>query len=148
MSLEFLEESQMLELWNTALSELRGRLSAENFDTWLSTIRFDGIENNIVKLSVPNRFSADWIRAHYLDLILESLCKKTGHETLEVRWTIDASLSTRDHAIPTEPVAPPNLLLPAPPVRSRLTCAYTPCASRPNARSLRPVRSHRRIIRA
>ena len=108
MSHEFQEESDMLELWNTALSDIRGRLSTENFETWLSPIRCRGIENHTVKLSIPNRFSADWVRTHYLDLILESLCKRTGHEALEVKWEIDESLAEQNGAEANTPATLPN----------------------------------------
>lgn len=106
MSNEFQEESATLELWNTALSDLRGRLSTDNFDTWLSPIRYLGIENNTVKLSIPNRFSADWVRTHYLGLIVESLCKRSGLDTLEVQWEIDESLAPRGETKPASSSKP------------------------------------------
>jgi len=85
----------MSELWESALSDLRERLSVESFETWLSPIRFDGIDGRTVQLSFPNRFSADWIRAHYLDLILESLCHKTGSDALQAKLEIDERLADR-----------------------------------------------------
>jgi len=84
-----------MELWKSALSVLRSRLSEENFETWLAPIEFDGMEGQTIFLRVPNRFCQDWIRTHYLELILDSLRDRTGEESIEVRWRIDESLTER-----------------------------------------------------
>ena len=56
----------MNEHWESALTDLRGRLSEENYETWLGPIRFDGFDGRKLSLRIPNRFYADWIRSHYL----------------------------------------------------------------------------------
>jgi len=109
----------MSELWESALLDLRERLSVESFETWLSPIRFDGIDGRTVQLSFPNRFSADWIRAHYLDLILESLCDKTGSDALQAKLEIDEKLADRINHKKTSSssVHPPARVRPEEPTR-------------------------------
>ncbi len=81
--------------WKVALSEIRGKISAESYETWLAPIQFGGIQDSTVLLRIPNRFYADWIRAHYVDLITQSLCGQTGQQSLEVKWEVDERLSDR-----------------------------------------------------
>jgi len=102
----------MTELWERALSDLRSRLSTENFQTWLAPVQCVGIEKDTVTLRIPNRFFQDWISAHYIDLILDSLKRETKQEKLTVSWEIDEELQERVSPTPTEPER-----LPAPQVR-------------------------------
>jgi chromosomal replication initiator protein len=82
--------------WESALADLRGRLSEENFETWLGSIRFDGFDGRKLRVRIPNRFYADWIRTHYLDLLLESLRARSAVEHLEIDWKIDEALLDHD----------------------------------------------------
>ncbi len=83
----------MNEHWESALGDLRGRLSTENFDTWLRPIRFDRLDAGTVHIRIPNRFYAEWIRTHYLDLLLEALKRHAGIGELDVEWKVDESLA-------------------------------------------------------
>ena len=84
--------------WKVALSEIRGKISAESYETWLAPIQFGGIQDSTVLLRIPNRFYADWIRAHYVGLITQSLCGQIGEPNLEVKWEVDERLSDRVEA--------------------------------------------------
>ena len=63
----------MEQLWEKALCTLKTHLSTENFETWLEPVQFGGIESDSLVLRIPNQFFAEWIAAHYLDLILDTL---------------------------------------------------------------------------
>ncbi len=106
----------MKDHWESALADLRDKLSAEHFETWLGAIRFDGFEGNRLRIACPNRFYADWIRAHYLDLLLESLRARACIENIEVEWKVDEALSEpdrrtekRESSAPPRPAEPPRL---------------------------------------
>jgi chromosomal replication initiator protein len=105
----------MTELWERALQDLRERMSGENFDTWLAPVDCLGIEQDVVVLRIPNRFYADWISAHYLDLILDALRTEYDGDPkeLRVRWEVDET--GRERAVPARrsPPAP----APAPSMR-------------------------------
>jgi chromosomal replication initiator protein len=83
----------MNEHWDAALGDLRERLSNENFDTWLRPIRMDRLDGSTVHIRIPNRFYAEWIRTHYLDLLLDALKQHAGVSELDVEWMVDESLA-------------------------------------------------------
>ncbi|HEY8431088.1 MAG TPA: DnaA/Hda family protein, partial [Sandaracinaceae bacterium] len=84
----------MQDLWDTALASLRSRLSEENFQTWLEPVQLERVEGRKVVLRIPNRFYADWISTHYLDLIFESL-RQGGLDPVDVEWLVDDQLQKR-----------------------------------------------------
>jgi len=105
--------SLMDDLWDRALTDLRARLSPENFQTWLAPVRCMGIEGGAVTLRVPNRFSQDWLNAHYMEPILSSLRKETGAPALKVRWEIDESM--QEQAVAARRESPGQAPQPPPP---------------------------------
>ena len=75
----------MNELWERALKDLEGQLSRENFETWLAPVRCVGIEGDTVTLRIPNKFFQDWLSAHYLSHILDSLHRETERDGVSDR---------------------------------------------------------------
>jgi chromosomal replication initiator protein len=63
----------MNRLWRETLTHLEQVLNPQHFSTWIKSIRFVGIEKDLVRLEVPNRFVRDWIREHYSQIIRETL---------------------------------------------------------------------------
>jgi chromosomal replication initiator protein len=63
----------MNRLWRETLTHLEQVLTPQHFSTWIKSIRFVGIEKDLVRLEVPNRFVRDWIREHYSQIIQETL---------------------------------------------------------------------------
>jgi chromosomal replication initiator protein len=123
----------MTELWERALRDLRERMSGENFETWLAPVDCVGIEDDVVVLRIPNRFYADWISAHYLDLIMEALRNEYQGDPAElrVRWEVDDTGKERSVAArpsPPRPSPPPPQVEPArhsgPPLASDLNPKY------------------------
>jgi len=98
----------MNELWERALNDLKGQLSRENFDTWLAPVRCVGIEGDTVTLRIPNRFFQDWLSAHYLSHILESLHRETERDGLKVSWEIDEELQAQVPVSAPEPLPSPS----------------------------------------
>lgn len=107
----------MQEHWQSALSDMRTRLSAENFETWLAPIGWGGCDGHKLRLRIPNKFYADWIRTHYLDILLSLVRDKSGLRDLDVAWEIDERLAeelTKMESRSRES-APPPTMPPAPP---------------------------------
>lgn len=63
----------MNRLWRETLNHLEQVLNPQHFSTWIKAIQFVGIEKDLVRLEVPNRFVRDWIRDHYSHIIQETL---------------------------------------------------------------------------
>ena len=57
--------------WLTVQTEMKNRLGADIYESWLKKINFEEEINNYVLLSVPTRFIRDWITSRYLDQILK-----------------------------------------------------------------------------
>ena len=45
------------------------------FKSWLSSLRFNKINNNILYLSLPSSFLSDWVIPHYGNKI-DTICKR------------------------------------------------------------------------
>ena len=57
--------------WLTVQAEMKNKLGADIYESWLKKISFEEEINNYVLLSVPTRFICDWITSRYLDQILK-----------------------------------------------------------------------------
>jgi chromosomal replication initiator protein len=121
------ELASMQEHWQSALSDMRSRLSAENFETWLAPIGWGGCEGHRMRLRIPNKFYADWIRTHYLDILLGLVRDKSGVRDIDVSWEVDERLAeelmrietrVRESGPPPALAAAPRERAPAEPPRS------------------------------
>jgi chromosomal replication initiator protein len=83
----------MQQHWQNVLTDMRSRLSEENFETWLSPIAFGDFAGSKLRLRIPNKFYGDWIRSHYQDVLLDSLRQKSGVAHIEVMWEVDERLA-------------------------------------------------------
>ena len=66
------------EVWSGVIDYVGQKVSGQNMETWLKPVSIESLDEQEVVLSVPNRFSGEWIREHYLDLIREGIKKVTG----------------------------------------------------------------------
>jgi chromosomal replication initiator protein len=60
-------------LWGECLSHLSKRLKKQSFCTWLKATRGLPSPDGAIRVAVPNRFVADWLEEHYLDMIKEAV---------------------------------------------------------------------------
>ncbi len=89
----------MNKLWQETLAHLEQTLNPQHFSTWIKSIHFVGIDKDLVRLEVPNRFVHDWIRDHYIPLIQETLSQIGA-----VAYRIQLDIGQRQSASPLEPV--------------------------------------------
>ncbi|RMD85962.1 MAG: chromosomal replication initiator protein DnaA [Candidatus Dadabacteria bacterium] len=87
-----LRRQLLTELWEQAVTPLRKRLSAEDFDTWIRPLRPVRLDGSTVEVEVPNRMFATWIEEHFL-------------EELSAAWLASAGRRVRFRF--TEPSAEP-----------------------------------------
>ena len=78
--------------WSETLKDIQSKLSDENFTTWIAPCLFAGVHNASVKLTIPNRFYAEWISAHYESMILECVNLHSKETIRGIEWNIDESL--------------------------------------------------------
>ncbi|HKP56698.1 MAG TPA: chromosomal replication initiator protein DnaA [Polyangiales bacterium] len=109
----------MQEHWESALSDMRQRLSPENFETWLAPIAWGGCDGHRLRLRIPNKFYAEWIRTHYLDILLGLVRDKSGIGDVDVSWEVDERLAEqmKTQEARVRETTPPPAARPAEPPR-------------------------------
>lgn len=83
-------------LWEKAIAIIQGKISPQNFETWIRPIRILAIEGNEVHLAVPNKFFRDWLHENYVSII-ESVLSTVAGVNLHVEFQI-----SQENAKPTE----------------------------------------------
>ncbi len=109
----------MDDLWERALQDLRSKLSADNFETWLSPLTVDRVDASTLSLRVPNTFHADWLQTHYLDLLRDTLRAHGASDAMRIDFRISEATRPRVHPRsepPSFPRARSSTPPPAPPV--------------------------------
>ncbi len=64
-------------LWVECLSLLSKKIRKQSFCTWLKATRGLPSPEGTIRVAVPNKFVADWLQEHYLDLIKEAVREVT-----------------------------------------------------------------------
>ncbi|MEW6411186.1 MAG: chromosomal replication initiator protein DnaA [Candidatus Zixiibacteriota bacterium] len=64
--------------WDDCLNYLSHRVKEQSFKTWLKPTKGEPGSNGDFKVAVPNQFVADWIKAHFNELIEEALNEVSG----------------------------------------------------------------------
>jgi len=84
----------MSEFWSTCLSRFEKELPAQQYNTWIKTLRLENDADTPCRLRLiaPNRFVLQWVRERYLDQI-ESLSRQFFPEPVTI------SLGLKERAI-------------------------------------------------
>ena len=80
-------------LWDSAIPELKERLSEGNFTAWFSQTRAEALEGETFVLAVPSAFVRDWIQGRYVNDMRSALSKVAGR-SLSIAVVTDEGLST------------------------------------------------------
>jgi chromosomal replication initiator protein len=81
-------------MWQTALSELRLRMTEATFETWLSGSRATGLNNGVLTVTLPNQYAREWCATRLLPTMRRSLRHVTGQD-LEIEFRV-AGASRRE----------------------------------------------------
>lgn len=74
-------------LWGECLSQLSKRLRKQSFCTWLKATRGLPSPEGAIRVAVPNRFVADWLQEHYLDMIKDTI-REVSQRDLELAFHV------------------------------------------------------------
>jgi chromosomal replication initiator protein len=58
------------ERWARVKQRLRAEVGDDVYSSWFARMDLDGIDGEVVRLSVPTRFLKSWILAHYIERVL------------------------------------------------------------------------------
>ncbi len=89
------------ERWARVKQRLRADVGDDVFSSWFARMDLDGIDAEVVRLSVPTKFLKSWIQAHYIERVL--VCWKAEQPGLR---RID--LNVRSAVIRTQTRAKPE----------------------------------------
>ncbi len=93
-----------VDLWSRCLQNLEKDLSRQSFETWFKPTRAT-LDNQTLKVQVPNEFFRDWIQDHYQTQLQKAL--KTVHpEQLEIHFEIEGKPSSGAEVSEPLPVVP------------------------------------------
>jgi site-specific DNA-cytosine methylase len=81
------------EQWPAIKDRIKESVGEQTFQTWFGHVEFEAFENNILLLSVPDEFYADWLKEHYEDLI------RSASELLGVKPEIRFMIKQSQHVI-------------------------------------------------
>ena len=73
--------------WKLFQTEMKNKLGADIYESWLKKINFVDEFNNYLLLSVPTRFIRDWITSRYLDQILK-IIKNYKKDIIRIEFKI------------------------------------------------------------
>ena len=77
----------MKSLWNQALTPLRTRLDADEFESWIQPLSPLSAGGGILALAVPNRMFASWVEENYLEDLSTAWAEASGQRMrLKLDW--------------------------------------------------------------
>ena len=65
--------TQLKDIWEKTLNIIKNELTEVSFNTWIKSISPLSMNNDFIKLGVPNQFTKEILESRYKDLISNSL---------------------------------------------------------------------------
>ncbi|HMT44919.1 MAG TPA: chromosomal replication initiator protein DnaA [Chakrabartia sp.] len=94
-------------LWPQVRALLRDSMGARSFDHWLRPVGFAAFEDGVVILAAPSTFTANWIRTHHADRLLQAWRSLLPEATaIRIDATSDATQIRLTPALPDAEPAP------------------------------------------
>ena len=60
-------DTNLMQLWEKTLTIIKGEMSEVSFNTWIKSCKPLSIDDNTIKISVPNSFTQDILEKRYKD---------------------------------------------------------------------------------
>lgn len=77
--------------WKTCAERIRQVISPQSYDAWVRPIQAGPLTDHRLTLIVPNQFVVDWLREHYLLLLVEELRRISGDQSMELTFQIQSA---------------------------------------------------------
>ena len=84
--------------WTIIQTEMKSKLGAEVYESWLKKINFLDEFNNYILLTVPTRFIRDWITSRYLDQILK-IVRNYKKDIVRIEFKIDDNILVKSDRV-------------------------------------------------
>jgi len=100
-----------LAIWQECLAQLKDELSAGDFSTWLRPLQAE-YNNNVLSLYSPNKYTSEWVREKYMDIIetkLHTLSNAIDSNlTIQIRLLVGTANANKPAAEKTNPATNVN----------------------------------------
>src|SRR5690606_596289 len=91
--------------WQRVLSLIQAKLSKPSFETWFKSTRARFYpDQNLIVVSAPTVFAAEWLETRYIRHIARALDEVLGFEP-EVRFTVEDGADAEPPAVRPQPPA-------------------------------------------
>lgn len=97
------DQTMMDDFWSHCLINFQDELPAQQFNSWIKSLRIEMASSGQLRLLAPNRFVLQWVRERYLPRI-EHLLQELYPDASGITLSLDESIDVRESA--TEKSAP------------------------------------------
>lgn len=94
------------EIWSEAKNIIKSEISLQNFNTWFNSSFGLFIDDNVFKVSVPNKFTADWLKNKFNKIVLNAVARCLG-TSRNIEYVIGAAKEYNepvDNSIKIKPI--------------------------------------------
>ena len=77
-------------VWEKLKSQIKSELPKNSFSLWINPVSFLEKTDQAIILGCPNKFSRDWIRENYIDIMKEKF-RKSGYKDLDLLLKVESS---------------------------------------------------------
>ncbi len=85
--METISSENIKSLWRQALTPLRHRLDADEFESWIKPLSPLAAADGVLELAVPNRMFASWVEENYLEELTRAWAEASGRPMrLKLDW--------------------------------------------------------------
>lgn len=100
-------DSRNSEIWQQVLSVIQTKLSKPSFDTWFKSTKASFLADDVLVVTAPNIFTAEWLETRYTKLVSATIADYTGRD-VEVRFSVEDTRAAEPPApFPQTPAARP-----------------------------------------
>ncbi len=95
--------------WEEIKNQLSNEIPKNTFSLWIRPISFVSNDGNTLTLGFPNKFSCNWVKQNYYELILDKL-NSTTNRHLDLCFDVDRKIKSNPN--PSDSKGPKQLTLP------------------------------------
>ena len=86
------------ELWNKATEKIQAQIPFQSYNTWFRSSVGIALDSEKLKVSVPNKFTADWLKNKFSKLVAGAVQECLGSD-IEIEYLIESKLDQAEAAI-------------------------------------------------
>jgi len=90
-------ESASGELWQQVISVIQTKLSKPSFDTWFKSTKASFVDDDVVVVTAPNVFTAEWLESRYTKLVSSTITDYIGRP-VTVKFAIEEARTAEQPA--------------------------------------------------